>query len=138
MCQGANKAYRAAELDGLVVCPDCLWLWTKSLSLRSVDLSDSQQSEVRAIMERALIPACARHPSFREYVKEYVYNHAVSEQELVQAIQRLNLPYLTCGATTAVSQLFRAGILELREGLCCWKAPVVSRPMKKARKSYRC
>ena len=27
----------------------------------------------------------------------------ISEQELVQATQRLNLPYLTCGATTVVS-----------------------------------
>ena len=51
MCQGANKAYRAAELDGLLVCPDCIWSWTKSLSIRSAVLSDSQQSEVRAIME---------------------------------------------------------------------------------------
>ena len=136
MCQGANKAYLAAELDGLVVCPDCIWLWTKSLSIRSAVLSDSQQSEVRAIMERALIPSCARYPSFREYVKEHVHNHAVSEQELVQAIQRLNLPYMKCGATTAVSQLFRAGTLELREGLCCWKDPVVSGSMMKARKGY--
>ena len=60
----------------------------------------------------------------------------ISEQELVQAIQRLNLPYLTCGATTAVSQLFRAGTLELRESLCCWKAPVGSRPRKKAQRGY--
>ena len=51
-------------------------------------------------------------------------NHAVSEQELVQAIQRLNLPYLTCGATTAVSQLLRAGILELREGLTVERLPL--------------
>ena len=134
MCYGAHRAYCASELEGLVVCPDCLWLWTKSLALRSVDLSDAHQSEVRAIMERATIPARALHPSFYEAVKEYVYNHAVSEQELVQAIQRLNFPYLTCGATTAVSQLFGAGIFELREGLCCWKAPVGSRPRKKVRR----
>ena len=136
MCQGANKAYLAAELDGLVVCPDCIWSWTKSLSIRSAVLSDSQQSEVRAIMERATTPSSARYPSLREYVKEHVLNHAVSEQELVQAIQRLNLPYLKCSATTAVSQLFGAGTLELREGLCCWKDPVVSCPMKKARRGY--
>ena len=73
---------------------------------------------------------------FASMSKNTFTNHAVSEQELVQAIQRLNLPYLTCGATMAVSQLFRAGILELREGFCCWKDPVVSRPMKKAYKGY--
>ena len=143
MCHGANMAYCASELEGLVVCPDCLWLWTKSLALRSVDLSDAQQSEVRAIMERATIPARALHSSFYEAVKEYVYNHAVSEQELVQAIQRLNLPYLPFGATTAVRQLFCSGILVFREDRCCWKTSVHSpgntsqqRPRKKARRGH--
>ena len=138
-----KQAYCASELEGLVVCPDCLWLWTKSLALRSVDLSDAQQSEVRAIMEMAAIPSRALHSSFYEAVKEYVYNHAVSEQELVQAIQGFNLPYLTCGATTAVRQLFCSGILELREGRCCWKTSVQppcntsqQRPRKKARRSH--
>ena len=143
MCHGANRAYCASELEGLVVCPDCLWLWTKSLALRSVDLSDAQQSEVRAIMEMAAIPPQALHPSFYEAVKEYVYNHAVSEQELVQAIQRLNLPYLPFGATTAVRQLFCSGIFELLEGRCCWKTSAHSpgntsrqRPRKKARRGH--
>ena len=31
MCHGANIAYRADELEGLMVCPDCIWEWTKSL-----------------------------------------------------------------------------------------------------------
>ena len=143
MCHGANRAYCASELEGFVVCTDCLWLWTKSLALRSVDLSDAQHSEVRATMEMAAIPSRALHSPVYEAVKEYVYNHAVSEQELVQAIQRLNLPYLTCGATTAVSQLFCSGILELREGRCCWKTSVHSpgntsrqRPRKKARRGH--
>ena len=134
MCQGANKAYLAVELDGHVVCPDCIWSWTKSLSIRSAVLSASQQSEVRAIMERATILPSARQPSLREYVKEHVLNHAVSEQELVHVIQSLNLPYLRCGATTAVSQLFRAGTLELRGGFCCWMDPVVSLPMTKVKR----
>ena len=133
MCQGANKVYLAVELDGHAVCPDCIWSWIKSLSIRSAVLSASQQSQVRAIMEKATILPCACQPSLREYVKEHVLNHAVSEQELVHVIQRLNLPYLRCGATTAVSQLFRAGTLELREGLCCWKDPVVSRSMRKVK-----
>ena len=126
MCQGANKAYLAVELDGQAVCPDCIWAWTKSLSIRSAVLSASQQSEVRAIMEKATILPCARQPSLREYVKEHVLNHAVSEQELVHVIESLNLSYMRCGATTAVRQLFRAGTLELRWGFCCWKDPVVS------------
>ena len=134
MCQGANKAYLAVELDGHAVCPDCIWSWTKSLSIRSAVLSASQQSEVRAIMERATILPGARQPSLREYVKEHVLNYAVSEEELVHVIHSLNLPYLRCGATTAVRQLFHAGTLELRGGFCCWKDPVVSLSMKKVKR----
>ena len=69
LCHGANRAYRASELEGVVVCPDCLWMWTKSLALRSDDLSDAQQSEVRAIMERAATPSQALHLSIYEFVK---------------------------------------------------------------------
>ena len=143
MCHGANKAYRASELEGVVVCPDCLWMWTKSLALRSDDLSDAQQSEVRAIMERAATPSQALHLSIYEFVKEYVHNHTASEQDLAQAIQGLNLPYLTCDATTAVNQLICSGTLELREGRCCWKISVQppcnashQRPRKKARRGH--
>ena len=134
MCQGANKAYLAVELDGHAVCPDCIWSWTKSLSIRSAVLSASQQSEVRAIMEKATILPCARQPSLREYVKEHVLNHAVSEQELVHVIESLNLSYMRCGASTAVRQLFHAGTLELRGGFCCWKDPVVSLSRRKAKR----
>ena len=96
-------------------------------------LSASQQSEVRAIMEKATIVPCARQPSLREYVKEHVLNHAVSEQELVHVIESLNLSYMRCGAATAVRQLFHTGTLELRGGFCCWKDPVVSRSMRKVK-----
>ena len=84
-------------------------------------------------MERATILPSVRQPSLREYVKEHVFNHAVSEQELVHVIQRLNLPYLRCGATTAIRQLFCAGSLDLRGGFCCWKDAVVSRSMRKVK-----
>ena len=135
MCQGANKAYLAVELDGHAVCPDCIWSWTKSLSIRSAVLSASQQSEVRAIMDKATIVPCARQPSLREYVKEHVLNPAVSEQELVHVIESLNLSYTKgSGASPAVRKLFHAGTIELRGGFCCWKDPVVSPSMRKVKR----
>ena len=96
-------------------------------------LSASQQSEVRAIMKRVAILPSARQPSLREYVKEHVLNHAVSGDKLVHVIHSLNLPYLRCGAATAVRQLFCAGSLELRGGFCCWNHAVVSRSMRKVK-----
>ena len=85
----------------------------------------------------------ALHLYIYEFVKEYVHNHTASEQDLAQAIQGLNLPYLTCDATTAVNQLIWSGTLELREGRCCWKISVQppcnashQRPRKKARRGH--
>ena len=114
------------------ICPDCIWAWTKSLSIRAAVLSTSQQSDVRANMDKATIVPCARQPCLREYVKEHVLNHAVSEQELVHVIESINLFYTKgSGASMAVRQLFHAGTLELRGFFCCWKDPVVSRSMRK-------
>ena len=136
MCQGANKAYLAVELDGQAVCPDCILAWSKSLSIRAAVLSTSQQSEVCAIMDKATIVPFARQPSLREYVKEHVFNHAVTEQELVHVIESLNLSYTKgSGASMAVRQLFHAGTLELRGFFCCWKDPVVSLSRRKAKRA---
>ena len=137
VCQGANKAYLAVELDGHAVCPDCIWAWTKSLSIRAAVLSSSQQSEVRAIMDKATMVPFARQPALRRYVKEHVLHHAVTEEEFVQVIENLNWSYTKgSGASMAVRELFHAGTLELRAGFCRWKEPVASlsrRAMKRGR-----
>ena len=65
MCQGANKAYLAVELDGHVVCPDCIWAWTKSLSVRAAALPTSQQAVTRSIMNTAARLFDVRQPSLR-------------------------------------------------------------------------
>ena len=124
MCQGANKAYMALELDGHVACPDCIWAWTKSLSIRAVVLPTSQQSEVRAIMDKATRALAVRQPSLRRYVKEYVSHHAVTEEELVHVIENLDVSYTKgSGVSKEVRNLFYEGSLELRGGSCRWKVP---------------
>ena len=88
-CQGANTAYLAVELDGHVVCPDCIWDWTKSLSDRVYVLPSSQQAATLSIMNTAASLFEVRQPSLRRYVEDYVSLHSVTEVALVQVIESL-------------------------------------------------
>ena len=135
MCQGANRSYRAPELEGVPVCPDCLWLCAKTLSLRSVDLSDFQQSEVRAIMEKAAAQSRALIPTVYEFVKEFVRSHHASVQDLVQAIQGRNITHLFLDAATLVNRLIVSGVLDFREGRLYW-IPCGQHSGKKARRGH--
>ena len=53
MCQGANCAYLADELEGVTLCPDCIWEWTKSLSSRGDVPATSSQAVAISIMNTA-------------------------------------------------------------------------------------
>ena len=135
--QGANRAYLAVELDGHVVCPDCIWDLTKSLSVRDAVLPSSQQAATLSIMNTAARLFDVRQPSLRRYVEDYVSLHAVTEEALVQVIESLD-PSVTkeIGASKEVRGLFHDGSLELRGGFCRWKVLGV-RPSRRAMKRGR-
>ena len=137
MCQGANKAYLAVELDGHVVCPDCIWAWTKSLSVRAAVLPTSQQAVTRSIMNKAARVFDVRLPSLRRYVEDYVSHHSVTVEELVHVIVSLVSSATTeSDASKEVRGLFHEGSLELRGGFCHRKALAVCpsrRGMKRGR-----
>ena len=137
MCQGANRAYRADELEGLMVCPDCIWEWTKSLSSRDDVSMQSFQAAALTIMNTAAIVFDVPQLSVRRYVEEYVSHHSVSEGVLIQAIEDLNPSILKDkSAATEVGHLFQDKSLELLDGVCTWKKPGVS-PSKRAWKRAR-
>ena len=136
-CQGANRAYLTVELDGHVVCPDCIWDLTKSLSVRDAVLPSSQQAATLSIMNRAARLCDVRQPSLRRYVEDYVSLQSVTKEVLVQVIDSLD-PSLTKEKSAAkhVRGLFHDGSLELRGGFCRWKGsgPFPSRrAMKRVR-----
>ena len=135
MCQGANRSYRSPELDGVPVCPDCICLCAKTLSLRSVDLSDFQQTEVRAIMEKAAVQSRALIPTVYEFVKEFVLSHHASVQDLVQAIQARNITHLSLDAATLVNRLIAAGVLDLLGDRLYW-IPRGQQTSKKPRRGH--
>ena len=136
-CQGANRAYLAGELDGHVVCPDCIWDWTKSLSVREDVPPSSQQAAALTIMNTAASLFDVRQPSLRGYVEEYVSLHSVTEVALVQVIESLVPSVLKeKSAAKEVRGLFHDGSLELRGGVCLWRksGPFPSRrAMKRGR-----
>ena len=136
-CQGANRAYRVDELDGLVVCPDCIWEWTKSLSSRDDVPPPSLQAAALTIMNPAASMFDVRQLSVRRYVEEYVSLHSVSEGVLIQAIEDLIPSILKDkSAATEVGRLFQDKSLELLGGVCTWKKPGSS-PSKRAIKRAR-
>ena len=136
-CQGANRAYLAGELDGHVVCPDCIWDWTKSLSVREDVPPSSQQSAALTIMNTVASLFDVRQPSLRRYVEDYVSLHSVTEEALVQVIENLVPSILNKkSAAKEVRGLFHDESLELRGGVCLWKksGPLPStRAMKRGR-----
>ena len=136
-CQGANRAYLSAELDGHVVCPDCIWEWMKSLAVRVDAHTNSQQAVSRSIMNTAARLFDARQPSLGRYVEDYVSHHSVTEEALVHVIESLDF-FVTkkSGSAKAVRGLFHDGSLELRGGVCQWKVsntPPSRRAMKRGR-----
>ena len=121
-CQGANRAYLAVELDGHVVCPDCIWDWTKSLSVRDAALPTSQQAVTRSIMNTAARLFDVRQPSLRRFVEDYVSHHLVTEDALVHVLESFDPPVTKeRWASKEVRGLFLDGSLELRGGVCRWK-----------------
>ena len=136
-CQGANRAYLVDELDGLVVCPDCIWEWTKSLSSRDDVPPPFLQASALTIMNTAASIFDVRQWSVRGYVEEYVSLHSVTVVALIQAIEDLIPSILKdkCAATE-VGRLFQDKSLELRGGVCTWKksgSSLSKRAMKRAR-----
>ena len=121
-CHGANRAYLAVELDGHVVCPDCIWDWTKSLSFRDDVSPPSQHAAALVIMNTAARSFDVRQPSLRGYVEEYVSLHSVTEVALVQVIENL-IPSILKDKSAAkeVRGLFQDKSLELLGGVCTWK-----------------
>ena len=136
MCHGANIAYRADELEGLTVCPDCIWEWTKSLSSRDDVAMQPCQSAALSIMNKAAIAFDASR-SVRRYVKEFVVGHSVSEEMLIQAINDCTPSILNDrSADIEVGLLIQDKSLEVLDGVCTWKT-TGSSPSKRARKNER-
>ena len=134
MCHGANIAYRADELEGLMVCPDCIWEWTKSLSSRDDVAMQPFQAAALSIMNMAASAFDAPRLSLRRYVEEYVSLHSVSEGALIQAIKDCIPSILTDkSADKEVGLLFQDKSLGLLDGVCIWKKSGPS-PSKRARK----
>ena len=133
----ANRAYLSAELDGHVVCPDCIWEWTKSLAVRDDAPTNSQQAVSRSIMNTAARLFDVRQPSLGRYVEDYVSHHSVTEEALVHVIESLALSVTKkSGAAKAVRGLFHDGSLELRGGFCQWKVSITP-PSRRAMKRGR-
>ena len=136
-CQGANRAYLAGELDGHVVCPDCIWDWTKSLSFRDDVPPPSQHAAALTIMNTAARSFDVRQPSLRGYVEGYVSLHSVTEVALVQVIENLVPSILKeKSAAKEVRGLFHDKSLELLGGVCTWKK-LGSSPSRRATKRGR-
>ena len=136
-CHGANRAYLAVELDGHVVCPDCIWDWTKSLSFRDDVSPPSQHAAALVIMNTAARSFDVRQPSLRGYVEEYVSLHSVTEVALVQVIENLVPSILKeKGAAKEVRGLLHDKSLELLGGVCTWKK-LGSSPSRRAMKRGR-
>ena len=134
-CHGANIAYRAEELEGLTVCPDCIWEWTNSLSSRDDVAMQPCQSTALSIMNKAAIAFDASRSSVRRYVKEFVVGHSVSEEMLIQAINDCTPSILTGrSADIEVGLLIQDKSLEVLDGVCTWKT-TGSSPSKRARKN---
>ena len=137
MCQGANRAYLSVELDGHVVCPDCIWEWTKSLAVRDDAPTNSQQAVSRSIMNTAARLFDVRQPSLGRYIEDYVSHHSVTEEALVHVIESLDLSVTKkSGAAKAMRGLFHDGSLELRGGFCQCKVSNTT-PSRRAMKRGR-
>ena len=134
-CHGANIAYRAEELEGLTVCPDCIWEWTNSLSSRDDVAMQPGQSTAFSIMNKVAAAFDNSRPSVRTYVKEFVLGHSVSEETLTQAINDCSPSILADrSADIEVGLLIQDKSLEVLDGVCTWKT-TGSSSSKRARKN---
>ena len=117
-CHGANIAYCADELEGLTVCPDCIWEWTNSLSSRDDVAMQPCQSTAFSIMNKAAM----------------AFQRTRSGSLSVQAINECIPPILTGrSADIEVGLLFQDKSLGVLDGVCTWKTSGSS-PSKRARK----